>query len=88
MKVLFIYTGLHKAHQPFIEAINADLCPVYDSNTKGFRRFVNAFKMAKNYPDYDVYIIEGGMPMFPVFIRKYLLNKKISLLDYWLMKHS
>ena len=76
MKVVFIYPGLHKAHQPFIEAINADLCPVYDSNTKGFRRFVNAFRMAKNYPDYDVYIIEGGMPMFPVFIRKYLLNKK------------
>ena len=76
MKVLFIYTGLHKAHQPFIKAINADIYPVYNKYFNGFRRFINAFKMAKNYPDYDVYVIEGGMPMFPVFIRKYLLNKK------------
>ena len=37
---------------------------------KGFRKFVEAFKRAKGYPDYPVYVLEGGMPMFPVYFKK------------------
>lgn len=75
MNVLFIYAGMHPAHKPFVEAIGADLYPAYRSNVNGFRRFVEAFKMAKMYPDYDIYLLEGGMPMFPMYLRKKLFRK-------------
>ena len=75
MDVLFVYAGLHPAHKPFIEAVKADVYPAYTKNVRGFRRFLEAFRMAKSYPDYDVYILEGGMPMFPMYIRKKLFRR-------------
>ena len=75
MDVLFVYAGLHPAHKPFIRAVKADVYPAYTRNVKGLRRFLEAFRMAGNYPDYDVYVLEGGMPMFPMYIRKKLLGK-------------
>ena len=75
MDVLFVYAGLHPAHKPFIKAVKADVYPAYTKNVKGFRRFLEAFRMARSYPDYDAYILEGGMPMFPMYIRKKLLKR-------------
>ncbi|HIP60212.1 MAG TPA: glycosyltransferase [Campylobacterales bacterium] len=75
MDVVFIYAGMHEAHKPFVEAIGADVYPAYRSNVNGFRRFVEAFKMAKEYPDYDIYLLEGGIPMFPLYLRKKLFRK-------------
>jgi glycosyltransferase involved in cell wall biosynthesis len=75
MNVLFIYAGMHPAHKPFVDAVNADVYPAYCSNVNGFRRFVEAFRMAKKCPDYDVYLLEGGMPMFPMYIRKRIYRK-------------
>ncbi len=46
MDVLFIYSGMHEAHKPFVEAVNADVYPVYHNNVGGFKRFVEAFRMA------------------------------------------
>ena len=70
-KVLLIHSpNLHEAHRMFAETIGADLEPAYPKELKSFRRFVEAFKRAKVYPDYPVYVLEGGMPMFPVFLKK------------------
>ena len=77
--VLFIYAGMHEAHKPFVEAVNADVYPAYRSNANGFRRFIEAFRMAKEYPNYDVYLLEGGMPMFPVYIKK-KMRKDITVI--------
>jgi len=77
--VLFIYVGMHEAHKPFVDAINADVYPVYHRNVKGFRRFIEAFKMARKYPDYDVYLLEGGMPMFPAYLKK-KMKKNITMI--------
>jgi hypothetical protein len=38
------------------------------TSRKVFRRFLEAFKRAKEYPDYPVYPLEGRMPMFPVYL--------------------
>ncbi len=38
---------MHEAHKPFVEVIGADVYPVYGRNVSGFRRFIEAFKMAK-----------------------------------------
>ncbi len=54
----------------FAKAIEADFEPVYKKELTGFRRFLNAFKSAKEYPDYPVYVLEGGMPMFTVCLKK------------------
>lgn len=70
-KVLFIHSpNLHEAHRMFAESIKADFEPAYPKELKSFRRFVEAFKSAKEYPDYPVYLLEGGMPMFPVYLEK------------------
>ncbi len=62
--VLFIHTtNLHEAHRVFGD-------PAYPKELRVFMRFVEAFKRAKEYPDYPVYVLEGGMPMFPVYLRK------------------
>lgn len=45
MGVLFIYAGMHEAHKPFVEAVNADAYPAYHGNVRGFRRFVEAFRI-------------------------------------------
>jgi len=69
--VLFIHSpNLHEAHRMFAEAIGADFEPAYPKELKSFRRFLEAFKRAKEYPDYPVYLLEGGMPMFPVYLKK------------------
>jgi hypothetical protein len=70
-RVLFIHSpNLHEAHRMFAETIGADLVPAYPMELKSFRRFVEAFKRAKEYPDYPVYVLEGRMPMFPVYLKK------------------
>ncbi len=46
MRVLFIYAGMHPAHKPFVEAVNADVYPAYRSNVRGFKRFVEDFNEA------------------------------------------
>ena len=70
-KVLLIHSpNLHEAHRMFAETIGADLEPAYPKELKSFRRFVEAFRRAKEYPDYPVYVLEGGMPMFPVYLKK------------------
>lgn len=70
-KVLFIHSpNLHEAHRTFAESIGGDFEPAYLGEVKGFRRFLNAFKRAKEYLDYPVYVLEGGMPMFPVYLKK------------------
>lgn len=66
---------MHPAHRPFVKAIKADVYPAYRSKAGGVRRFVEAFKMAKEYPDYDAYLLEGGMPMFPMYLRKKFFGK-------------
>lgn len=76
MKVLFVYAGMHPAHEPFVEAVKADVYPAYHKDVNGFVKFVEGLKMAREYPDYDVYILEGGMPMFPMYLRKKLFKKK------------
>ncbi|ADC66518.1 glycosyl transferase group 1 [Ferroglobus placidus DSM 10642] len=75
MKVLFVYAGMHPAHEPFVEAVKADVYPAYHKDVNGFVKFVEGLKMAREYPDYDVYILEGGMPMFPMYLRKKLFRK-------------
>jgi len=72
MKVLFVYAGMHPAHEPFVEAVKADVYPAYHKDVNGFVKFVEGLKMAREYPDYDVYILEGGMPMY---LRKKLFRK-------------
>jgi len=80
-EVLFIHTpNLHEAHRMFAETINADFEPVYHDNVKGFRRFLAAFKRASEYPDYPVYLLEGGMPMFPAYLKK-RKNKEIKMIE-------
>jgi len=37
---------------------------------KVFRRFVEAFKRAKGYPDYPVYVLEGGCLCFRSILRR------------------
>lgn len=61
-----------KAHGEncFAEAIEADFEGAYHGEMGVFRRFFEAFRRAKEYPDYPVYLFEGGMPMFPVYIMK------------------
>ena len=69
--IFFIHSpNLHEAHRMFAESIGADFEPAYPMELKSFRRFVEAFKRAKGYPDYPVYVLEGGMPMFPVYLKK------------------
>jgi len=80
--VLFIHTPtLHDAHRMFAEAINADFMPVYHDDVKGFKRFLAAFRRAKEYPDYPVYLLEGGMPMFPAYLKKKRKNKEIKMIE-------
>ena len=43
MNVLFIYAGMHPAHKPFVDAVNADVYPAYTKNVKEFRRLLEAF---------------------------------------------
>ena len=65
--ILFIHSpNLHEAHRMFAESINADFEPAYTKELTDFRRFIAAFKRAKEYPDYHIYLLEGGMPMFSV----------------------
>lgn len=54
----------------FAEAIEADFEPAYPKELRVFMRFVEAFKRAKEYPDYLIYVLEGGMPMFPAYLKK------------------
>lgn len=69
--ILFIHSpNLHEAHRMFAESIGADFEGAYHGEMRVFRRFFEAFKRAKEYPDYPVYLLEGGMPMFPVYIKK------------------
>lgn len=69
--ILFIHSpNLHEAHRMFAETIGADFEPAYPKELKSFRRFLEAFKRAKEYPEYPVYVLEGGMPMFPVYLKK------------------
>ena len=68
--ILFIHSpNLHESHRMFAEAIDADFMPAYTKESKGFRRFIEAFKRAKDLPDYDVYLLEGGIPLFPACLR-------------------
>jgi len=69
--ILFIHSpNLHEAHRMFAEAIDADFMPAYTKEFKGFRRFIEAFKRAKELPNCDVYLLEGGMPLFPAYLKK------------------
>lgn len=69
--VLFIHSpNMHEAHRVFGESIGADFESVYTKELTGFRRFLEAFRRAREYPDYPVYLLEGGMPMFPVYIKR------------------
>lgn len=69
--ILFIHSpNLHEAHRMFAESIGADFEGAYHGEMRVFRRFFEAFKRAKEYPDYPVYVLEGGMPMFPVYLKK------------------
>ncbi|MCD6318888.1 glycosyltransferase family 4 protein, partial [Candidatus Aerophobetes bacterium] len=60
-------------------AINAEFMPAYTKEFNGFRRFIEAFKRAKELPDYDVYLLEGGMPLFPAYLKK-RKNKNIKVI--------
>jgi len=80
-EVLFIHSpNLHEAHRMFAERIGADFEPVYDKEFAGFRRFTEAFKRAKELPDYPVYLLEGGMPMFPAYLKK-RKNRSIKVIE-------
>ena len=69
--ILFIHSpDLHEAHRILAKSINADFQPAYHNELKGIQRFFEAFKRAKGYPEYPVYLLEGGMPMFPVYLKK------------------
>jgi len=78
--ILFIHSlNLHESHRMFAEAIDADFMPAYTKEFNGFRRFIEAFKRAKELPDYDVYLLEGGMPLFPAYLKK-RKNKNIKVI--------
>ena len=78
--VFFIHSSnLHEAHRMFAETIGADFEPAYTKEFNGFRRFIEAFKRAKELPDYPVYLLEGGMPMFPAYLKK-RKNKNIKMI--------
>lgn len=80
-EVLFIHSSnLHEAHKMFAESINADFEPAYTKELTGFRRFLEAFKRAKEYPDSPVYLLEGGMPTFPAYLKK-RKNKDIKVIE-------
>ncbi|RLE68208.1 MAG: hypothetical protein DRJ45_08320, partial [Thermoprotei archaeon] len=44
--------NLHEAHRLFANAINAEFMPAYTKEFNGFRRFIEAFKRAKELPAY------------------------------------
>ena len=78
--ILFIHSSnMHESHRMFAEAIDADFMPAYTKEFNGFRRFIEAFKRAKELPDYDVYLLEGGMPLFPAYLKK-RKNKNIKVI--------
>ena len=77
---LFIHSlDLHEAHRMFIETIDADFESAYYSEIGGLRRFFNAFKRAREYPNYPIYLLEGGIPMFPAYLKK-RKNKEIKMI--------
>lgn len=77
---LFVHSlNLHEAHRMFAETIDADFDPVYHSEVGGFRRLLNAFRRAKEYPNYPVYLLEGGIPMFPAYLKK-RTDKEIKMI--------
>ncbi|MDK2876580.1 MAG: hypothetical protein PWQ22_990 [Archaeoglobaceae archaeon] len=78
---MFIYFGLHESHKAFAEAIGADLMHVYGGKYGGrLKRLFLALTHAWKYPDYDYYLLEGGVPLFPAFLKK-LKNRKIKVIE-------
>lgn len=78
--ILFVHTlKLHEAHRMFAETIGADFEPVYYGETGCLRRLLNAFKRANEYPNYPFYLLEGGIPMFPAYLKK-RKNKEIKMI--------
>lgn len=75
VSTLFVYSGMHPAHKPFVDAIGADIFPAYVKNVTGLSKFISAFKMAEKYPEYDIYLLEGGSPMYPMYLRKKIFRK-------------
>lgn len=81
-EVLFIHTpAFHQAHRVFAKAINADCLEVYFGEFNGkFGRFFLALKYGWRYPDYEYYILEGGIPLFPMMIKKLTKNHRSKVI--------
>jgi glycosyltransferase involved in cell wall biosynthesis/ubiquinone/menaquinone biosynthesis C-methylase UbiE len=84
-EALFIHTpAFHHAHRVFAKAINADCLEVYFGEFgSSFKKFFLALKYGWRYPKYEYYILEGGIPLFPMMIKKLLKDgnsKVIGLL--------
>lgn len=84
-KSLFIHTpAFHQAHRVFAQTINADSLEVYSGEFGGgLKKLLLALKYSRRYPEYKYYILEGGIPLFPMMIRNLIKgnnSKVIGLL--------
>ncbi len=52
------------------EAVEADFEPAYKKELKNFKRFLEVFRRVKEDPDHPIYLLEEGMPRFPVYLKK------------------
>lgn len=84
---LFVYIWPHPSHRGFAEAIGADFQHVYfrdrnfTDNSTDAKRFFLGITCGLKYPDYPVYLCEGGLPLLPVAIKTLSRFNKIKVIE-------
>lgn len=71
-KPLLIHSeSMHASHKMLTDYIGADMEPVYTREVGGMNRVLHAISRSRQYPDYPVYLLEGGTPMLPCRMKKF-----------------
>uniref|UniRef100_A0A7V3ZYB3 Glycosyltransferase n=1 Tax=candidate division WOR-3 bacterium TaxID=2052148 RepID=A0A7V3ZYB3_UNCW3 len=80
MKVCFVHQLPHPSHRGFAEAINATFCHYHTKFCKlPIPRTVKSILEGLTLPKADIYLCEGGAPLFPVWIKKKFNRKAINI---------
>lgn len=82
--ILFVYIWPHPSHKGFAEAIGADFQHVYfgrELYPPITKRILLSFACGIRYPNYQIYLCEGGLPLVPVAIKKLSEFNRIKVIE-------
>jgi glycosyltransferase involved in cell wall biosynthesis len=79
-KICFVYQTPHPSHKGFAEAINATFCHYHTKfGNLPISGVVKSVLRGLTLPEADIYLCEGGAPLFPVWIRKKFNREAINI---------